>query len=164
MVRTPVVAVLAVLALLPAAGCAKNVDVSKALEVTDVHTGWYDAGIVEGQKNKIVPSISIKLRNRTSDPVAGVQLNAVFRAVNDKAAWGEHFAKAISTDGLAGGATTNAIVLRSNLGYTSADQTRLQMLRNTQFVDAKVEIYGKHGSQTWVKLGEYPIARQLLTQ
>jgi len=164
MIRLPVVAVIGLLAMLPAAACDRGVDVTKAFEVTDVHTGWYDAGIVEGQKNKIVPSISIRLRNRSSDTVASVQLNAVFRQVNDKAAWGEHFAKAVGPDGLAVGATTNPIVLRSNLGYTSADQTRLQMLRNSQFVDAKVEVYGKHGSRNWVKLGEYKIARQLLTQ
>ncbi len=38
------------------------------------------------------------------------------------------------------------------------------MLQNKQFVDAKVEIFGKHGSRTWQKLGEYKIDRQLLTQ
>jgi len=27
-----------------------------------------------------------------------------------------------------------------------------------------VEIFGKHGSRTWQKLGEYQIDRQLLTQ
>jgi hypothetical protein len=31
-------------------------------------------------------------------------------------------------------------------------------------VDAKVEIFGKQGSRTWVKIGEYQIDRQLLTQ
>ncbi len=164
MIRPPVVAVVALLAMLPAAACGRDVDLSKTFAVTDVHSGWYDAGIVEGQKNKIVPSISFRLHNRSSDTVASVQLNAVFRQVNDKAAWGEHFVKGIGPEGLSPGATTNPIVLRSNLGYTSADQTRLQMLRNSQFVDAKVEIYGKHGSRTWVKLGEYQIARQLLTQ
>ncbi len=163
MIRPPVVAVIAGLALLSGSACSRSVDVSKAFEVTDVHTGWYDAGIVEGQKNKIVPSISIRLKNRSPETIGSVQLNAVFRAVNDKAAWGEHFTKAIGPDGLAAGATTNPIVLRSNLGYTG-EQTRLQMLRNSQFVDAKVEIYGKHGSLNWVKLGEYTIARQLLTQ
>jgi len=38
------------------------------------------------------------------------------------------------------------------------------MLQNTQFVDFKVEVFGKHASATWVKLGEFPIARQLLTR
>ena len=33
-----------------------------------------------------------------------------------------------------------------------------------KFVDAKVEIYGKHGSRAWVKMAEYQVDRQLLTQ
>lgn len=152
------------LALVAAAGCDRGADLTQAIAITDVHTGWYDAGIVEGQKNKIVPSVSIRLKNTSSRPVSSVQVNAIFRQVNDPASWGEHFAKAIGQDGVAPGASTDPIVLRSNLGYTSADQSRLQMLRNTQFIDAKVEIYGKTGSRNWVKLGEYTIARDLLTQ
>lgn len=160
---SPLVAVLLAVALAGAA-CGRAVDLAQALEVTDVRTGWYDAGIVEGQKNKLVPSISIRLKNRSAGTVASVQLNAIFRQVSDSAAWGEHFAKAIGPDGIPSGGSTDPIVLRSNLGYTSADQSRLQMLRNSQFVDAKVEIYGKTGSRTWVKLGEFAIARDLLTE
>ena len=37
------------------------------------------------------------------------------------------------------------------------------MLRNQQFVDASVEVFGKHGSRTWVKMAEFPIERELLT-
>jgi hypothetical protein len=37
------------------------------------------------------------------------------------------------------------------------------MLQNRDFVDAKVEVFGKHGSRTWVKMGEFPIERHLLT-
>jgi hypothetical protein len=36
------------------------------------------------------------------------------------------------------------------------------MLKNTQFVDAKVEIYVRSGSSAWIKLVESPITRQLL--
>ena len=39
-------------------------------------------------------------------------------------------------------------------GYTGR-QPRLQMLQNKEFVDAKVEIFGKHGSRYWQKLGEF---------
>jgi hypothetical protein len=154
---------LAVAAALLAVSCGHNFDVEKALKITDVHTGWYDAGIQEG-KNKLVPSISLKLQNVTSDQVENVQVNAIFRQIGDTQAWGEHFVTAIDRDGLPAGKTTpGALVLRSNLGYTGTE-SRLQMLQNRQFVDAKVEIYGKHGSRTWQKLGEYKIDRQLLTQ
>lgn len=143
-------------------GCS-TVDVEKAVELTDVNTGWYDAGIVEGQKNKLVPSVSLKLRNIAGEQVESIQLNAIFRRVGEQEAWGEHFVNAIDRSGLAAAGTSNPIVLRSNLGYTGT-QSRLQMLQNREFVDAKVEIYGKSGSRTWVKLGEYQIDRELLTE
>lgn len=143
-------------------GC-RNVEVEKAVRITDVQTGWYDAGIVEGQKNKLVPSISLRLENITKDPVESVQINAIFRRIGEQEAWGEHYVMAIPREGLAPGAKTRPIVLRSNLGYTGT-QSRLQMLQNREFVDAKVEIYGKSGSRTWVKLGEQQIGRELLTE
>jgi len=156
-------AVLAIAAALVVAGCGHNFDVEKVLKITDVHTGWYDAGIQEG-KNKLVPSISLKLQNVSDGPVESVQVNAIFRREGETQAWGEHFVTAIDRDGLPAHQTTpGELVLRSNLGYTGTE-SRLQMLQNKEFVDAKVEIFGKHGSRTWQKLGEYKIDRQLLTQ
>ena len=145
------------------AGCAQNIEVEKVLQVTDVNTGWYDAGIMQDGKNKLVPSVSLKLRNVSSEPVSNVQINAIFRRVGETEAWGEHFVSAIGRGGLAAGAAGRDIVLRSGLGYTGTEP-RAQMLRNREFIDAKVDIFAKHGSRTWVKLGEYKIDRQLLTE
>lgn len=144
------------------AGC-QTVEVEKAVKVVDVHTGWYDAGIQADGKNKLVPSVSLRLQNISNEPIANVQLNAIFRRVNEPEAWGEHFVRAIDREGVSAGEQSDPLVLRSNLGYTGT-QPRIQMLQNREFVDAKVEIYGKHGSRTWVKLAEYQIDRQLLTQ
>jgi hypothetical protein len=77
--------------------------------------------------------------------------------------WGEHFGWAVQRDGLPAGEVTSQLVMHSALGYTS-DTPRLQMLQNSQFVDAKVELFLRQGSQVWAKLAEYPIQRQLLTR
>jgi hypothetical protein len=61
------------------------------------------------------------------------------------------------------GGTTKPIVLRSNLGYTGSEP-RAQMLKNSQFVDAHVQVFAKHGGNQWTKLGEWQIAREMLTQ
>ena len=66
---------LAVVVLL--AGCRPR-EVEKDLAITDVHTGWYDFGIVQGQ-NKLVPSISLKLKNVSPEEISRVQINAVFK-------------------------------------------------------------------------------------
>lgn len=157
--------VLSLLVLIPFAlgttSCASSADVGTALQVVDVTTGWFDAGIVRGGKNKLVPSVSFRLTNISGDALAGVQLNAVFRRVNEGEEWGSAFVRAFK-EPLASKQTSEPIVLRSSLGYTGT-QPRAEMLQNKEFVDATVQIFGKHGSAQWVKIGEYRVRRQLLT-
>jgi hypothetical protein len=143
--------------------CGKSEAAVAALEPIEVVTGWYDDGIIEGGKNKLVPSVTMKLRNKSDDSIRSIQINAIFRRVGEQEMWGEYFGWAIRGEPLAAGATTNTMVMRSALGYTG-DQPRMQMLQNREFVDAKVEIYLKQGSRVWAKLAEYPIDRQLLTK
>lgn len=144
------------------AGCSsvRPIEVLEPLEVT---TGWFDSGILADGKNKIVPSVQLKLRNKSDQPISGVQINAIFRRVAEQEMWGEHFAWVVRSDALAAGAATEPIVLRSSLGYTG-EQPRMQILQHSGFVDAKVELYLRKGSQVWAKLAEFPIERQLLTR
>lgn len=144
------------------AGCQTR-EIEKELAITDVHTGWYDVGTTPAGQNKLVPSISFKIQNVSDEDISSVQVNAVFRRVGEEESWGEHFVNGIDSNGLSAGALGNSLVLRSTLGYTGT-QSRLEMLQNREFVDAKVEIYGKHGRRGWVKLGEYQIDRQLLSE
>lgn len=150
-----------VVVVLLVAGCRAR-EVEKELTITDIQTGWYDAGIVDGQ-NKLVPSITLKLQNVSTESIARVQLNAVFRRVGEPEEWDAHFVRGIGPDGLDPGATGDELVLRSERGYLGP-QSRLQMLQNQEFVDARVEIFGKHGSRNWAKMGEFLIDRQLLTE
>jgi len=143
------------------AGCRSR-EVEKDLTITDVHTGWYDVGIVNGQ-NKLVPSVTLQLQNVSEQDISRVQINAIFRRVGEEQAWGEHFVRAIGSDGLAPGKVGPKLVFRSTLGYTGTE-SRQQMLQNREFVDAKVDVFGKHGSRTWVKLGEFPVERALVAQ
>jgi hypothetical protein len=143
--------------------CNRGPDPATVLEPIDVVTGWYDDGVIEGGKNKLVPSISMKLRNKSGEPVRQVQINAIFRRVGESEMWGEHYGWAIQRTPIEPGAATDDLVMRSGLGYTG-EQPRMQMLQNKEFVDAKVEIFLRQGSRSWAKLAEFPIARQLLTK
>lgn len=155
-------AVGAALALAVACGGA-SVDITQALQVTDVTTGWFDAGIVEGKKNKLVPTISFRLKNAAPIDIDTVQINGVFRRVGEEDEWGSAFVRAIGSDGLAPGSSTSPVVLRSHLGYTG-EQPRVEMLQHSEFRDARVELFVKHGSAQWVKLTELRIERQLVTE
>jgi hypothetical protein len=137
-------------------------DITKILTVSDAKTGWYDAGVENGL-NKLVPSVVLILNNAGGEPISNVQLNAVIRRVGETEEWGGAYVKVIGAVGLPPGASTKPVVLRSNLGYTGIEP-RAQMLKNKQFVDAQVQVFVKHGGEQWVKLGEWPVARELLTQ
>jgi hypothetical protein len=152
-----------VLAALLSISCGASEEAVAALEPLDVVTGWFDDGIVAGGKNKLVPSVTLKLRNKTDQPIRSIQINAIFRRVGEQEMWGEYFGWAVPRTPLPAGAATNTLVMRSALGYTG-EQPRMQMLQNKEFVDAKVEIFLKRGSQVWAKLAEFPVARQLLTK
>lgn len=158
----PVVAFALAAAMVSSAACGPSIDPTTALEPVNVVTGWYDAGIEDG-KNKLVPSVSLKLHNKADVSLRSVQINAIFRRVGEQEMWGEHYGWAVPREPLAPGATTTDIVLRSGLGYTG-EQPRMQLLQHSQFVDAKVELFLKQGSRTWAKLVEYPIDRTLLTR
>lgn len=150
------------LVFLAAAGCGEDVDVRAALEITDIVTGYYDVGIVDG-KNKIVPSIAFRVRNASEWRVDSVQLNAVFRVEGDEEELGSMLVRGIDSSGIGPGEVSETFVMRSSLGYTG-EQPRAQMLQHKEFRDVQVELFAKHKAKQWVKIGQYRIDRQLLTR
>ena len=145
-----------------ACGGGGSQPISKLVEPVDVRTGWFDAGVENGM-NKLLPTVTLTLKNVSDEPIANVQLNAVIRRVGETDEWGGAFQKVVGTEAIPPGGTTKPIVLRSNLGYTGIEP-RAQMLKNSQFVDAHVQVFAKHGGNQWTKLGEWQIAREMLTQ
>jgi hypothetical protein len=152
---------LILIGLVASAGCGRPVDLTKGLQVLDVTTGWYDAGIVDGQ-NKLVPSVSFTLKNVSGQTLRSLQVNTLFRRVGEADEWGSGYLTAAGSRGLAPGATTPTLTTRSQLGYKSPDP-RQNMLHNKEFIDAKVELFAKYGSGQWARIGDYQIARQLIT-
>jgi hypothetical protein len=153
----------AVLLALTVSGCsAPAVDVTQGLEVLDVKTGWFDAGIVDG-KNKLVPSLSFRLKNVSDQPLPVLQINALFRRVSEPDEWGNAFRTVVGSEGLAPGATSDVVVVNSDLGYTGTEP-RLEMLQNKQFVDASVDLLAKYASVQWKPIAKYPIAREMVTR
>jgi hypothetical protein len=144
-------------------GCGgPAVDLSQGLQVVDLASGWFDLGVVDG-KNKLVPSISFKLKNVSEQTLSVLQVNAVFRRVGDPVEWGDGFRPVVGSEGLAPGATSNPVSVDSQRGYTGSE-ARAEMLKNSQFVDAEVDLFAKYGSTQWKAIGKFPITRQLLTR
>jgi hypothetical protein len=141
-------------------GCAPAVDVTKDVHVEGVSTGWVRAGVVDG-RNKLVPAVSFRLKNVSDQRLPALQVNAVFRRVTETSGWGDGFRNVAGSDGLPPGAATGPLTIEAQLGYTGLESADA-LLRNSQFVDAKVDVFAKYGSNQWARLGEYPVARQLL--
>jgi len=156
------IVLLALATLLPAACGSSEPDVKAALQVTEDVSGWYDMGIVNGQ-NKLVPEIAFRVKNGADRPISNVSFNVVFKVVNDQQVLGSAYLSGIDTKGLPPGQTSQEIVGRSELGYTS-QEPRVQMLQHSQFRDVEAEVFAKHGPANWVSLGKYTIKRQLITQ
>lgn len=144
------------------AGCGSTVDVAKVIKVGNLTTGWFDAGVVDGQ-NKLVPSASFTVTNTGTDTLSGLQVFSVFRFIGETEELGSALVVLRGKDALGPSATSKAITVRATWGF-SGEQPRAQMLMHTQFKDARVEIFGKYGSTPFVKIGEAKVVRQLLTR
>jgi hypothetical protein len=151
-----------VLGAFAVAGCGASLDVLASLRLTEVSSGWFDAGPDSLGRNKLVPSVSFRLENTTADTLRYVQLNAVFRRQGEEEEWGTAYASAFGTEGLdAGQATDTVYRLESGRGYTG-EQGRTEMLAHRDFVDVTMDLFVKHRSNEWVRLDSIDVGRQLL--
>src|SRR5689334_2822910 len=113
---------LALLLALASAACGPTVDLTKALKITIVDTGWFDAGIVNGQ-NKLVPMASFTVTNTSDQKLVTLQINALFHRVKKDTEWGSAFLTPAGSAGLAPGATTPTLTAKSQLEYPGSDQS-----------------------------------------
>jgi hypothetical protein len=159
--RRAAVLALAAAVLLAVGACGKPVDLSKNLLVVDASTGWADAGLTENGENKLVPFVQFKLKNTSDQSLPVLQVNATFRPLKEDKEWGSRFQSVTGSEGLAAGATTPVITLRSDRGAKGTDP-RATILKSAYFVDARVQLSAKYGSVQWARLAEYPVVRQFV--
>src|SRR5262252_400227 len=157
------VRLLLTVAAVSSAACGPTVDLTRGLQITIVTTGWYDAGIINGQ-NKLVPAVSFTVKNVSEQKLVSLQVNALFRRVTENDEWGSELVTAAGSSGLPAGESSGVMIVKSPRGYTGSDQSRQEMLQNSHFVDAKVDLFAKYGSTQWTRIGTYPITRQLLAK
>ena len=144
-------------------GCGRpRVDLKTNLQVVDVSTGWADAGLINGQ-NKLVPTVSFKLKNTSDRTLDSLQANVVFRRLSDETEWGSLWLRVTGSEGLAPNAASKTLTASSQHGYTGTEP-RQQMLQNSLFVDGRVQLFAKYNNTQWTPIGEFPVTRQLLAK
>lgn len=143
-----------------ASACGQKVDLKQNVDVLDVSSGWFDAGIQNG-KNKLVPSVTFKLKKKPGVDLSSVSLNVAFIFVGSQDHQDDVYVQSVPFEG----DETKPVVVRTQWGYTGdPPQTRAEMLKNSRFQDMEVDIFAKQSSSQWVELKRVPITRQLLTQ
>jgi len=155
-----VAALLAGLVGCAAAACAPAADLTK-LEIADTFTGWYDFGVSNGL-NKLVPSLSFRLKNNGSVPVDSVQLTISFWQEGADGEQDSTEVKGIGAEAIAPGASGEPILVRSTVGYTT-EGARADIFTNPEFKDWIVKIFAKRGGKI-VPIGELKIERRIIPQ
>jgi hypothetical protein len=150
-----------------AASCSQPVDFKKTLQVIDVSGGWYDSGIVAG-KNKLVPSVSFRIRKPADVRLRSISLTVHFKRIVDPAKPGlegeeESDEVFLQTVEFTEGAQTALLPVRSPTGFTG-EQARAEMLEHSQFKDVRARVFAKQSSTTWVELLAFDIPRTVLTK
>ena len=155
--------------LLGAASCSEPVDFKQHLQVTDVSGGWFDFGIVDG-KNKLVPSVTFKVRKPADVSIRSLSLNVHFKKIVDPSKPGlegeEEFDEVyLQTVEFKNGTETDSLTVRPPTGFTGdAPQTRAEMMQHRLFQDIRVRVFAKQSSTTWVELLAFDVPRTLLTK
>jgi hypothetical protein len=162
----------AVLVLLAStAACSPPVDLKQALQVTDVTAGYFDVGVVDG-KNKLVPSVSFKLKKSVDDSLRPLSINVSFKQLPQagtavppgspaESDWDEVFLQSVPFEGN----QTATLTFKAKNGYTGdPPQTRADMLKNSFFRDMDAVIFVRQASAQWIELHRVRVERQLLTQ
>jgi hypothetical protein len=158
--RTRLAGIWLALLVFTGAGCGPRVDLQKALQVTDVLSGWYDFGIAQNGLNKLVPSVTFRLKNVSAVSLSRVQLIVSFWQAGADGENDSMEIEGIGASAVKPGASTDPILARSNVGYT-LDQPRAELFTNSEFKDFVVKIFAKR-SGTIVKLGEFTIDHRII--
>jgi hypothetical protein len=154
--------VAALITALFGAACDR-VDLKTALEIEEMSSGYYDAGITDIGANKLAPSVTFRIKNVSDEPVTSVDLVAFFWGVEfeEPKELDEVIVTVIGSDGLAPGASTEPIVIRSKQGFALQEQARAELFNHRLFRDTTTKLFLKRGGRL-VPFGEYTTDRRLL--
>ena len=164
-------AILALALGVTTAGCGAPVDLKQVLQLEGITGGYRDAGIVDG-RNKVVPTVTFKLKKSIDKNISPLSLNLSFRKLPPPGVtpapgspaeeeWDATYTASVPFQGN----ESAPLTYKLNAGYTGdPPQSRADILKNTHFQDVRVHIFAKHSSSQWIEIGQYDIPRQLITQ
>jgi len=142
-----------------APSCGPRVDLAQAVTVTDVFSGYYDVGVVAGE-NKLVPSITFRLKNVAPDPISSVQLTVAYWADGSDGENESLLVRGVGDAGLEPNASTAPITVRGSYGFTTPG-ARADIFTHSMYRDYTAKVFAKQGGKI-VRLGEFKIDRRII--
>lgn len=139
--------------------CGPEVDLAKSAQIVDVQTGYYDMGVING-KTKMVPQAIVHVKNVGDRTLPGFQMSTSFWVAGDDGMKDEMMVQHSVAKDLAPGATSEAILLRANFGFT-LEVPRAEAFSNSYFRDFTMKVFGKIGGRI-AKLGEFTVDRKII--
>ncbi len=134
-------------------------EVKKSFEVVYVSSIWDVAHYEEG-KVKIVPSITVKIKNIGEKPIKHVIINAIFELEGFNVDLGDAWKPLFSKKPLLPGKVSEPITLKSMYGYTAS--SRKAFYDNyDKWKKCWANIYIKWNGSKYVKFGKFEIERKI---
>jgi hypothetical protein len=154
------VAPAALAAALAVASCS-TINLTQAVEVTDIISGWYDNGIKDGF-NHMVPMITFRLKNKTDQPLNSVQLTVAFWQDGSDGEADSRQVVGIGGTAVPAGQSSDSITVRSSVGYT-LEGPRADLFTHSLYKDWTVKMFARRSGRIY-SIGEFKIDRRFIPQ
>lgn len=139
---------------------AVHVDMASSVRIEQLDGGWVQSRAANGA-TRLLPTVSFRIRNVSRSPLDSIQVNVLFRRINEKQVWSDVFRRVGPRRSIASGTASDRIVAEAPIGYSGSDAVN-RLLNHSRFVDTAVSIYVRHGSEAWTYVGEYPLPRHVV--
>jgi hypothetical protein len=145
------------------AGCKNMTDqeIKAAMEIELLDTKWVakEYKVWPNAKLTLVPTVSFRVKNLSSNPLTYVNFNGIFKNKDDVENLGDQFLAAIRNKPVLPGAWSDPITLKSNLGVEGKRLADFQ--NNPQWKTYFVRVFAQSKGSRHVLLAEWPVSRKI---
>ena len=146
--------------LTAAAACGPEPDLGASLKLIPEISGYHDPGLQPDGQNKLVPSLTFRIKYEGPLPVNHVDLVIASWPVGADGEKDSVQIKGIGSTALEPGQTSEPFTVRSGIGYTSY-APRAEFFQSSLYTGFTIKVFAKRKGKT-TPLGEFPVEARLL--
>ena len=146
--------------LTAAAACGPEPDLAASLKLVPEISGYYDPGLQPDGQNKLVPSMTFRIKNEGPLPINYVDIVIAYWPVGADGEKDSLQIKGIGSTALEPGQTSEPFTVRSSVGYLSP-MPRAEFFQSSYYTGFIIKVFAKRKGKT-TPLGEFPVEARLL--